>query len=76
LEEALKILYRIAEINSQLLKNKLKPSDDLLVLEAQELTVNLEAAFERIIAEHKKHGVVKMSTPINVIEQPEIVAPC
>ena len=34
MREALK---KIIEINSQLLKNKLKPEDDLLVLKAQEL---------------------------------------
>lgn len=32
-------LERISEINSQLLKNSLKPKDDLLVLEAQEIAL-------------------------------------
>jgi hypothetical protein len=30
-------LEQITEINSKLLKNKLKPQDDLLVLQAQEI---------------------------------------
>jgi hypothetical protein len=32
-------LEKITEINSQLLKNKLSPENDLLVLEAQEIAI-------------------------------------
>ena len=32
-------LEKISDINAQLLKNSLKPQDDLLVLEAQEITL-------------------------------------
>ena len=32
-------LEKISDINAQLLKNSLKPNDDLLVLEAQEIAI-------------------------------------
>ena len=32
-------LEKISDINAQLLKNSLKPKDDLLVLEAQEIAL-------------------------------------
>ena len=38
--EAREALEKISDILAQLLKNKLKPEDDLLVLEAQEIALD------------------------------------